>query len=631
MTQLAKWAIRFYSPFDVDDESLTFVGSFDNADGRYHDDIVVFSGMYGVPDFMLWYFHQDMESYNFSKYSLDLRLYLTGDKDEVYHQDQYRVVTVYDDYNSSRKVLFAVQEEYALLRTAVFMSRTYSLPYDENRDAQKLLYEVLVNTGLLPVIFMEHFDEDKKSTKFEYPNFAFEPDWTVYDFIDYVTNENALEWSVKNGSLYVGPELWTYEELNATDMIDGNEVVKIVRTPHTVKIYSHGMPLDVLYYYQLREGQNMTELRCVWVRHEVGANGDKTIGCFVPIGEKITRDVFVDSLEGDKEISEAYARFSHKKLFKQIKVGAIVHNFEDDEEDKYDQKYIEQITYEKDINQIAKKIPRRRVLNVTDPSYVLSKIGRTSPYLGSGEGIQYPVPDTPANFIMLMPDDRIENTVQGPYVFGDGNEGFVIPIKNPKDFRLKTPKGEIYFDDENANWIIESEHGIVYKQKITEPTETPTDTGLTNVNHMYFKSGDFMIQTDVSRMYLLSGGCFYVDPRHEPDGNGIGKYQIIANNDVGQINFYADNAIKIKTREDNASIDIEISDGAGGLKIGTITINTAGVVNIGEGATMVNLAGGNNFLALDTHTHKVPVGPAIPGPPSQAIPTGGITTKTKAT
>ena len=46
---------------------------------------------------------------------------------------------------------------------------------------------------------------------------------------------------------------------------------------------------------------------------------------------------------------------------------------------------------------------------------------------------------------------------------------------------------------------------------------------------------------------------------------------------------------------------------------------------------MVNIAGGSQFLAYATHDHQVPVGPAIPGPPATAVPTGGVTTKTKAT
>jgi len=619
MPQLARWAIRFYSPFDTDDESLTFVGSFDNADGRYHDDIVVFSGMYGIPDFMLWYVHQDMESYDFSKYSLDLRLYLVGDKDEIYHQDQYRVVTVYDDYNSSRKVLFAVQEEYALLRTAVYMSQTYALPYDETRNIKTLLYEVLQKSGLLPVVFQEHFEEEKKTTLFEYPNFAFEEDWTVYDFIDYVTEENALEWTVKNGILFVGPELWTYEELNATDMIDSKEVIKIVKTPHTVKIYSHGMPLDVPYYYQFREGQNMTELRCVWVRHEVGANGDKTVGCFVPIGEKITKDIYLDSLEGKREISEAYTRFSRKKLFKQIKVGSVVEDYLDDDETNYDQRYIERITYEKDRNELTKKVPRRRVLNVTDPSYVLYKVDRTTPYLGSGEGIQFPVPDDPANFIMLMPDDRIENTVQGPFVFGNGKEEFVVPIKDAKDFRLKLPEGDIYFDQENKNWIIESEHGIVYKQKITPPDEKCDHLGLSDVNHMYFLGGDFMLQTNISRMYLLQGGCFFLDPRTNDQGDGPGRYQFICRNDAGFVEIYAESAIKIKTNKAGTTIDIETGDGVGGIVNGTININTGGIVNIGANAGAVNIAGGGKKLAHFIHTHNIGnLGITVP-PPTNSL------------
>lgn len=452
MPQQAKWAIRMFSPFDTDNESLTFVGSFDNADGRFHDDIVVFSGMYGIPDFMLWYVHEDMEAYDFSKYSLDLRLYLVGDVDEIYHQDQYRVISISDDPNSNRKVIYAIQEEYALLETLLFDAELFSLPYDKTRGPVELLREVLTNNGLLAVVYMEHFDPDKKTFLYEYPTFAFEPDWSVFDFIDYVANENALEWTIKNGILFIGPELWTYEKLNATDSIDAGEVLKIVKTPFVTKLYMSGMPLDVLYYYEFKEAQNMNELRCVWVRHQVGAAGDKTIGCFVNIGTKISKEIFIDSLEGKKEIGEAYYKFFKNRLFKQIKVGAVVL---DESEEGYDSKFIEQMTYEKTFNDWIKKTPRDRVLNKTDPSYILHKVGRTTPYFGSGEGILFPSPETPANFIALMPDDRIENTVQGPFVIGNGTEEFIVIKKNAKDFRFSLKNGFTVYISEAGECIIE--------------------------------------------------------------------------------------------------------------------------------------------------------------------------------
>jgi hypothetical protein len=494
MPAQAKWAIRMFSPFDTNNTSLTFVGSFDNADGRFHDDIVVFSGMYGVPDFMLWYVHEDMETFDFSKYSLDLRLYLVGDVDKVYHQDQYRVVSINDDKNSNRKVVYAIQEEYALLDVLLFEAEIYSLPYDEKRGPIELLREVLEVNGILSVVYQEHFEEDKKTMLYEYPTFAFEPDWTVYDFIDYVASENALEWTIKNGILYIGPELWTYESLNATDPIDQGEVLRIVRTPHVTKLYSFGMPLDVLYYYEYTAGPNMTPMRCVWIKHQVGEAGDKTIGCFVDIGTSISEDIFVDSLEGEREILEAYFRFGKQRLFKQIKVGAVVL---DESEDGYDSKFIEKVTYEKVFEEWNKKRPRDRVLNKDDPSYILHKIGRTTPYSGSGEGILFPSPETPANFIALMPDDRIENTVQGSFVIGNGTEEFIVIKKNAKDFRMSFGNGWTLYVDEEGNTLLQTD-GV-------DPEALPTpDTTKTYIK--LNKDGVIDINTNDKNVTINQGG-----------------------------------------------------------------------------------------------------------------------------
>jgi len=133
MPAQAKWAIRFYVPFDDDNESITFVGSFDNAGARYLDDIEVYSGMYGLPDYMIWYIHKDLEAYNFSKYSIDLRLYTVGDKDYLYWTEQYRVINVSFDEKLDKYVLYAVQEDYAKLRVPLLDFGVSALPYDETR------------------------------------------------------------------------------------------------------------------------------------------------------------------------------------------------------------------------------------------------------------------------------------------------------------------------------------------------------------------------------------------------------------------------------------------------------------------------------------------------------------------
>ena len=633
MPAQGKWAIRMFSPFDTDNESLTFVGSFDNADGRFHDDVVVFSGMYGIPDFMLWYVHEDMESYDFSKFSLDLRLYLVGDVDKVFHQDQYRVVSISDDKNSSRKVIYAIQEEYALVRSLIFDAEVFSLPHDKTRGPVKLLREVLTANGILPVVYMEHFDKDKQTLLFEYPTFAFEPDWTVFDFIDYVAEENGLEWTIKNGILFIGPELWTYEKLNATDPIDAQEVLRIVKTPHVMKLYSFGMPLDVLYNYEYKQGQNMTPVRCVWVKHQVGAAGDKTIGCFVDIGTSISEEIYIDSLEGDKEIGEAYYNFSKKRLFKQIKVGAVVL---DESEDGYDSKFIEQITFEKKFEHWTKKTPRDRILNKDDPSYMLHKIGRTTPYLGSSEGMLFPTPETPANFIMLMPDDRIENTVQGPFVMGNGSQNFIVIKKNAKDFRLKFPDGgELYYNAQTKLWHLNADAGIVFKDNVVDADDLPS-MGLIQDDIdkeriiIVLRSGGFQIEGKIPLFILEPGGCFRIAPTLNDQGVDVGRYELRGFNDLGRIDMYADNKINIKISKTGGEIDIAI--GPDGTYPGTVNINCGGTVNIGANATAVNLAGGGNKLSHATHTHPIPPGPAIPGPPvntSVHLPTDG-TIKTQA-
>ena len=449
MTQ-ARWTVRLYLPFE-EDKTIEFIGSFENAGKRYLDDIVVFSGIYGAPDFMLWYIHKDMVAYNFSSYSIDLKLFLSGDPKSCYFQDSYRIIDIGDDLKSDRKLVYAIQEDYAKLDTLLIQSEISTLDYNEKRNVEQLLIEVIENTGIFPVIFCEHSDPLLQSIKFEYPSFVIEPDWTVRDFIQYIANENSFEWTIKFGILFIGPELYTYKKMKASKDYLNRQVDNISKNYWNMKITWAGSPLNVLYYYELVDEEKLTDYRCIWAKHTAGANGDTTKGCFVPVGRSIDKTQFIQSLEGIKETTEAYHYLFRVPKHHQLRIGRVL-------KDEGDVEFADEITIEKDTFQWAKKVPRNIPMNTSTPLFTIPKIGRTTPYLDYQAGLFFPrsnnLQNNP-NRLIFSPYDRIEQAVLGPFVMGNGSPLFMIPFKKPDDLRLKLPSelgGNIFWDGTKHHW-----------------------------------------------------------------------------------------------------------------------------------------------------------------------------------
>ena len=491
MTQ-TYWAIRFYLPFD-EENTIQYIGSFEKAGKRYLDDIIVFSGMYGIPDYMLWYVHKDLLSYNFSAYSFNLKLFLDGDSESCYFNENYRVVDVGDDLKSDRKLVYAIQEDYAQLETLLISYEVGTLEYDEKRTVEKLLTDVIENSGIFPVVFCEHKQQELESIKFEYSKFTLDPSWTVRDFIQYVADENGFEWTVKHGILFIGPELYGYEEMKASRPYIDKQVDNISKNYWNMKISWSASPLDVLYSYELQEDIKLTQMRCIWAKHWAGAGGDTTKGCFVPIGKSVNKNSYIESLEGMKEITSAYHYLFKVVKHHQLSLARVT--IDEGETD-----YADEVTLQKNIDEYAKKTPRNVVMNVKDPIYSLPKVGRTTPYLDHNAGLLFPrakdLEKTPNQLLMAV-EDRVEEAVLGPFVMGNGDTTFVIPTKNPDDFRLQFPNGWCLYVDEDGNTIMQTD-GM-------EPGSIPS-ASTTKTNIKLSKGGTIDINTNDKNVTINQGG-----------------------------------------------------------------------------------------------------------------------------
>ena len=502
------WAIRMYLPFD-EENSVSFVGSFETAGSRYLDKIKVFSGLYGMPDFMLWYMHKDLVSYNFSNYSLELKLYLRGDIKDCYWKEKYRVISVYDDLEKDMKVVYAIQEGYALLDSLLIDANIGTLDYKETRDVEQLLRDVLEVTGIIPVIFCEHSDFLKQSFKFEYPNFTLDPSWTVRDFIQYVANENNFEWTIKYGMLFIGPILPTYGDFNATKELINRQVDNFSKYRDGAKIAFAASPLNVLWSYLLQVEDQEIDMRCVWAKHIVGVDGDLTKGCFVPTAVKIDKETYYHSLEENQERILAVEYIFKDVKFNQIRIGRVT-------KDEGDNEYVDEVSIEKSTFQYSKKTPRNVPMNVTTPVYTLPRVGRTTPYLDDRAGLFFPRTNnihTNPNQLLFAVNDRIEQSVLGPFVMGNGSPAFLIPSKNPDDFRFQLPNGWcLYIKDDGETYlqIEDTDSQSIPSEDTTKPFLHLKPDGTIKINannNIELKSGDFgiYVEADDEKIRLKYG------------------------------------------------------------------------------------------------------------------------------
>jgi len=594
----AGWAIRQYVPFDEPGESISMIGSFPSIGSRYLDKIKVFQGMFGLPSYLIWYVHKDLESYNFDRYSLDLKLYIAGDTKSAYYREQFRVLHVDTDFSEDKVKVFAVSEDWATLQTRLIDYDVGTLPYDEKRTVEGLLREVIEKKGIFGLKFEEHDDKDKKSIQFEYPTFTCEPTWTVYDFIDYIAKEQGFEWAIHHGILFIGPELHAYKELVANDPFKKKTVNTITKSLFFTKVAFEATSMGISYNYDLLQGEELIPLRCIWFVHWAGADGDTTKACFIERGESINHDLYHRSLENAEEREEALMLFSKTTLFNQIRVGRIL-------DDTGTHPYVDVVSIQKDLEQWEKKVPRNVVIETDEAYYELLRVGRTSQYVDNNAGLFFPSisdPKNAPNSIIFYVHDRVEEAVMGPFVYGNGDPNFGIPYKEKEDFRFTMPE---FLGDSGPTLYITQLGDFTY-----QPLKFPIDDSIPDFNEPYLRfetSGHFIISKNGNNYFEMTG-----DSNSEFKINVQGKVIIISGN------------------------EITIENGTSG---GTITVNTTGVVNIGADASAVNLAGGAKALAhanhdhVFSHTHSgVMPGPSVTGPatPSNTNPCTDNTTKTKA-
>ncbi len=531
------------------------LGNYPNLGNRQSDEIVTFSGMYGIGDYLLWIIHKNIKNYDFASLNIDLKLFPEGSKDAPLFHERYKIVDVYYNQNISKYVVHAVSETTWLLNTQLKSLWKPKFNYIENRKPYEVLQELL--EGILTVEYQEYSDPTIID-EFEYRQLVLNPEWTVLEAIDYICDDNDYEYYLIDKKLYVGKELYSIEGENSTrkynittdNMAESSFFRKINGTTRPIKIMSH---LGKVW-------------RCIWFKHSAGASGGMTKACFYKISyPKFSKWLYYQTLEGKIE------RYLGLRLLRENKISHYntIGNIQSDEGNEY----IDEVSVQRNSDEIVTRTPRdvkidREKDNVeTGTIFVKKKVCRSTPYADHEAGLLFPSPkldNPPPNSIIHNIEGREEASIVGNYVLGNGRETFSIPVKNKGDLRLQLPNGWCLYIKENGDTILQPRN----MDSQTIPDEIQNSEGIS-----------FLIKDDYSEFRVML------------DGNNLITY---ANNENGFLTLcdgtFSVSAVKsILLRDDQAINSIKVGESGDPIEIKSLANNIeidGSAINLGASATL---------------------------------------------
>jgi len=630
------WSVRIFEANNYSDEgTIDHLSNFKKGKSRQLDTLISFNGIYGIDNYLIWHLHKDMPIYDFSTVALDVSFYMYKSTKIVSFQDFYRVRDVRYNPNKSQYTLYAVSESTEKLHSKLISYDVKSLSYKENRTAKDILKEVLQDNNIFYVVFHDDNPSTKTMVHYEYRYFDIDPEWTVLDFIEYIADDNQYEWCIDSfvgketnkpyWILHIGHELKGDLDMNATKPLQ-TEIDNISESIYAMKITTNTSSMLPLSMWE-------DEYKCVWCKHTVGKGGGLSRGCFVPTGlGHLDKHIYLSLLEGNVEKHIAYSMLNRRKLrIPSIGIGNILKD--------EGLEYIDEISIQKNPKTYSVREPHNIIINRGDDLAVQHQLERTtrwSPYLDHNSGLLFPSPkldNPPPNSLIFNVGGKRESAVMGGYVYGNGREEYIVPIKNKQDFRMQFPNGWCLYVKEEGDTILQV--------KDTDPGTIPSE--------VHDIAGIQFYPITEERVYqevrIIADEHNFIDMFGQEDNGSVS----IFSDGIIQLNFVKSllltdsmgyTRILLKESGEDYGFRLQsvsgenfiIETSGGNIDIsassGTININTTGTVNVGASASAVNIAGGGKKLSHGTHTHKVPA--AIPGPPQITEPTTDNTIKTEA-
>lgn len=566
-----EWAVRIFSPSSGD--TIDIFSSFKGANQRVYDTLVVFQGIYGNGDYLIWKIHKDLYGTNMAGASLEVKLFLESDKDKPFWTQKYEILDVMFKAEEEKYILYAITPSTAVLDTLLYEHGVNSVQYEKEQDPKKVLKDVLEKNNIFKV---EFYSFDDENIDYKYKSLSIRREWTVRDFINYICDPNHYEWKVLKGVLFVGRELPSFIKWRS-GRIKNAESEDVSESSFFKKYMGDTKPMKVF-------SQMNDKWRCIWARHSVGYSGGMSQGCFVRVNEGQTpKHIYISSLEGEIERHESQ-KITETKSFPSVSLGSILKD-EGDEE-------IAQVSTEQKEDNLTTHNPylqefiQQKAFNIANPI-------RSYTYLDDEAGLLFPIIDVDGEHkphsLLFHPFGRNESAILGGYV---PRKDLTIPYrKTNKDFRLHLPHGFCLYVKEDGDMILQLENSPI--DSIPDLVEDVNSMGMHMLTENENGDKEYLFQLDLSNV---------IEFKNSDEG-----YKLLVD---GSIFLQGGNSILINTTGDGKNIEISSS----------------------LGKTLIQ-GGGNKLSHADhvhdySHTHQVPIGPAIPGPPSTAVTQSTTDTQT---
>lgn len=543
MSKKPGWAIRIYEQGNRD-KKIDYVSSFENYGNRVRDEIIVFEGIYGIGNYMLWFYDGALETYfELSSVDFELKLFMSGVKSLPYWHDHYRCIDISYNSNLNKYVIYAESLDTIKLKAKVKTLPMSSTTFDIPLNSYAVLYKMLQENGILFVNYDGNPHKDPKTGPL-YKTVNVNQNWSLYDFIDYICSKAGYEWYLKNSTLWVAPVLKAFKNKRSWADVKPTETF-FSKSAFFQKVNGNPRPLDVMSNW-------MNSYKCIWAKHIVGTSGGMSKGCFRKISSgTLPKELYFKSLEKGKEKENAdfiLSKNNEYSLF--VTIGNVL-------QDNGDQKYIDSISVQENFDAQRESEPHSVKIDrgkKGTKSEVLQRkfnVSRMTPYADNNAGLLFPsvetTTSTPPNSVILNIDGREESAVNIGYLFGNGEPDFNIPLKNKKDFRFRLPGsdldtrgGNIYWDDARQEWIING-RSLVLQNVGTDHDEIPSreydeQYGISQID--MFSDGSIRLKTLTTELIVYHTGCIHMTENND-------QFKLILDADTGTVTIDGSVAIKL--------------------------------------------------------------------------------------
>jgi len=590
------WMCRFYT-LDEQGQKVTldWVGNYPEYKDRQEDDVVVFSGMYGIDSYMIWYIHKNLGFYDFSTVHIELELHSEGNLKKPFWHKDYKVLEVKYNSKEDKYVLFGISLDSAKLQTKLVDYGKTGLKYKENRTPKDVLIDML-EPNIFIVEYMEN-DNEIDLRNFEYRALTFDENWRVVDFINYIADQNEFEYYVRGGILYIGKECKAITNMNTTRKFD-LETDNISDSAWFKKYQGNTRPMDVMAHIN-------KYWRCVWAKHIAGKSGGISKGCFTRIGlGTLDKELYAKTLEGQPEIMMASTLFQNKPYSHYLMIGNII-------KDSGDPTYIDQISVQK--NKELCKVNTPEEIKIDRGDEPLSpifqekeRVSRMTPFADYNAGLLFPIQkliygQEPPNAVIGNIKGKEESSVCLGYVLGNGREGFKYPLKNKEDLRLQLENGWCLY--------VRGTTGETYLQPSgTDPQDYPPGIKSDEVFvHLQPVQREIKLNECAENyLYLKDGKAYFIGNEFLEIGTIAGDIEINSVDGSKYIQIKVGNNI-IKIDGSSNEITIDSDDKVTVTTGGDAKIDATGKVDV-ISTSEIKATVGSNTVTLDTGDCNIEIG-----------------------